>query len=81
MGWIGGPIGYQILPVTPILPAIQAGTRISSPFSTIRTIRTERGWLNGVDSGSRVDLGVHSAPNQPRNPNQPRYHVSRAAGR
>src|SRR5262245_27599521 len=30
------------------------------------------GRISGVDSGSEVDLGVYSAPNQPRSPNPPR---------
>ena len=38
-------IGYQILPVTPILPVIWAGMLPSSPFSNTRNIRTERRWL------------------------------------
>src|SRR5690242_21870668 len=29
--------------------------------------------INGVDSGFRVDLGVYSAPKQPRSPYPPRY--------
>jgi hypothetical protein len=67
------PIGYPILPVTPILPAIQPRALPSGPSSTTRNIHTERGRLNAVDPAYPVDLGPNSSPDQPPKPYPPHY--------